>query len=126
MALVTKHDGNLYALVFNAEQKELLKNAFCSQWATHCINVKLRELNQEEDKFDRKWFTTQKPHIAVTQVGVIVERSKVEELKGVQFFDCKRLANEKLEKKISNYPNAEIIIVELFTNVSKSEQRKSA
>jgi len=127
MSLVTRHEYDVYALVLNVEQKELLENAFCSRVATHCINVKLRELNQEEgDKFDRKWFITQKPHFAVTQVGVIVEKDKIDALSGVQFFDNRKLAIEKLNKKISKNPTAEIITVELLNNVPKSEQRKLA
>ena len=127
MALVLRLERNVYALVLNKEQSELLRNAFCSRFATHCLNVKLRELNQEMDnKFDRKWFKTQKPQVAVTQVGVIVERNDVEKLRGIQFFNNKELAIEKLEKKISKYPQAEITKVELFVNVPKSEQRKSA
>ena len=123
MALVTRHEQNVYALVLNKEQSELLRNAFCSRLATHCINVKLRELNQEEDKFDRKWFKTQKPHVAVTQVGVIVERNVVEKLQGVQFFDNKELAIEKLKKYISKTPDAGILPVALFMNVPKAEQQ---
>lgn len=125
MAIVIKKDRELYALIINEEQKALLENAFCSQWATHCINVKLRELNQDiENKFERKWFTTQKPNFSIKQVGVIVESNKIDILKGVQFFDNKKFAFEKLEKRISKNPNAKIITVELVTNIPKAQQKK--
>lgn len=51
MALVTKFAHEVFALVLNGEQKVLLLNAPCSQFATHCLNAKLREMNEvEHDK----------------------------------------------------------------------------
>lgn len=126
MALVTRFSTNVHALIFNEEQRALLKDSFCSQFATHCLNTKLRELNQEENAtYDRKWFSTQKPHFAVTQVGVIVEKDKISALSGVQFFENEKQALEKLKKKLSKHPMAKVITVALYINVPKSEQKNN-
>ena len=122
--LVTKKDGIAYAVVQTKKQNEILKSSFCSRWATHCLNIKLKELNAENgNSYNRKWFTT-KRSTSIKQVGVIIPSSEIELLKGVQIFDNKTLAAEKKNDFLKKYNEADIVELELFTNVTKSEQKK--
>lgn len=122
--LVTKEDGTAYAVVQTVQQKEILETGFCSRWATHCLNVKLKELNNESKKtYDRKWFVTKKS-TSITQVGVIAQSHEIEILKGVQIFDTESLAQEKKKDFLKKHNEADIVKLKLYTNVTKSEQKK--
>jgi hypothetical protein len=123
--LVTKKEGKVFGVVQNNKQAEMLRGAFCSRLATHCLNVRLRELNEVDDKYDRKWFVTKKA-FSIKQVGVIVLSTEIELLKGVQFYDDKANANEKLQMFLKKHNDASIVEIELYENVPKSEQKKSA
>lgn len=122
--LVTKKEGRVFAVVQNSNQEKLLNTAFCSRLATHCLNVKLRELNVSGE-YDRKWFAV-KDGDPIKQVGVIVNVENMDLLGGIQFFNSKILADEKCKTFLKKYNEASVIEVELYENVPKSEQKKSA
>lgn len=116
----------VYAVVKTTEQKNILNFAFCSQWGLHCLKEKVKELNKIENEiYSKKWFVTKQAK-AVKQVGVIALEKNIEKLKGIQFFDIKKLAEEKKEIFIKNNKEAEVIEVQLYENVPKNKQIKTA
>jgi len=102
---------------------EALEQAQYFAFATHALNVRLRELNEiESNKYDRKWFNVNNA-FGLKQVGVIALSENIVNLKGIQFFRFEEDAQTKLAKIINKKPDAYIIKIDVLTNVSKAEQK---
>lgn len=121
--LATKCIGTVYAVLATNEQIAVagtIQSAEYFRFRLHGANVRVRELGDDHTVKTIRI----KDGDAINDVHAIIRKKDAGSYRRVPFFEEESLANTELAKARSKNPNAQMLTLQVLTNMTKSDQKE--